>query len=172
MSVVITEKQLEETCQRLLPDEQVLATGLFQPYGSGVAMGEGIGAGSGIAHAAHVPGVAGALMSAAAGFAAQRGLASAEHQPPWTVLAVTPTKIYAFDASAAGGLSAKHDFSGPPYATWDRDAVAVHTTRYVTSFTLAIDDPQTATSYEYKGNAVYKMGGKLVAHLLTEHPSG
>ncbi len=39
--------------------------------------------------------------------------------------------------------------------------------RGVTSFELAIDDPAAGTCWEFKGNAVYKVGGKLVAHLLT-----
>jgi len=164
---MITEKELDARCAGLLPGEQVLATGLFEPYGSGVAIGTGVGTAETVAHGLHLPGVAGVLVSAATGFAAERGLAAAEHQPPWTVLAVTPTHVYAFDASQAGGVVATGHFSGPPYATWDRGAIGVHVSRYVTSFELAIDDPATGTCWEYKGNAVYKVGGKLVAHLLT-----
>jgi hypothetical protein len=165
---IFTEKDLEQHCNELLPDEPVLAAGLFQPYGSGVALAAGVGGAASLAHDLHVPGVAGVLVSAATGFAAQRGLATAENQPPWTVLAVTAAHIHAFDASEAGGLTATKHFHGPPYATWDRSAIAVHVSRYVASFELAIDDPSTGTSFEFKGNALYKVGGKLVAHLLTE----
>ena len=57
---------------------------------------------------------------------------------------------------------------GEPYAVWDRSTIAVHTTTYVGSFTLVIDDPSTGKSWEYKGNRLYQVGGKVVAHLLTE----
>jgi hypothetical protein len=167
MSIVVTEAKLTEGCQARIPDEQVLSTGLFQPYGSGVVGMEGVGAGESVAHAAHPPGVAGALFSAAAGIASQRGLAAAEGVPPSTALAVTATKIYAFDASAGGGLTATADV-GDPYAVWDRATVAVHTTNYVGSFSLVIDDPGTGKSWEYKGNRLYQVGGKIVAHLLTD----
>lgn len=167
MTIAVTEKKLDAACQAHIPDEEVLATGLFQPYGSGVIMGEGVSGGEGIAHAMHLPGVAGGILSAAAGFAAERGLATAEHQPPWTALAVTPTKIYAFDASAGGGAAAT-DKLHEPYQVWSRDQVAVHTTRYVTSFALVIEDLATRQSFQYKGNEVYKVGGKLVAHLLAD----
>lgn len=168
MAMVVTEKELEAHCQELLSDEKVVATGLFQPHGSGVAAAEGVGLGAAIANDVHLGGVGGFVAGVAGGVAAQRGLASATNQPPWTALAVTPTHIYAFDASAAGGLAASKTFAGPPYAAWDRSKVAVHTTRYVTSFALTIDDLDTGTSFAYKGNSIYKVGGKLVAHLLAD----
>lgn len=166
MSVVMTEKQMQEICSALLPDEEVLVTGLFQPYGSGVAMGTAMGGTMSMADDLHIPGVAGGLISAAAGLASQRGLAKAEHQPQWTVIAVTDEHVYAFDATGKTGMSVSHNFTGPPYATWDRDKITVHMSRYVMSFTLTIDDHVSGTSWDYKGNEIYKMGGKLVAHLL------
>jgi hypothetical protein len=171
VAVVITEKQLEELCAGLLPGEEVLAVGLFEPYGSGVAIAGGASTGVSTAHALHVPGAAGALMSAAAGYAAERGLAAAEHQPPWTVLGVTAAHVYAFDASDRAGVTATKSFSGPPYASWDRGAIAVHVSRALTSFHLSVDDPSSGTTWEFKGNSIYKVGGKLVAHLLTETAS-
>jgi len=171
MAMVVTEKQLEAHCQELLSDEQVLACGLFQPYGSGVAAAAGLGLANEVTHDVHLGGVAGFAVDVAGGVAAQRGLASATDQPPWTALAVTAAHIYAFDASAAGGLAASHTFSGPPYATWNRAAVAVHTRRYVASFTLTIDDHDTGTSFAFKGNSIYKVNGKLVAHLLADDVS-
>jgi hypothetical protein len=167
MSLVVTEKKLEAACRERLPDEEVLAVGLFQPYGSGVVLDGAVSDGASIADDLHLPGIVGGIASIAAGFAAERGLASAEGQPPWTVLAVTPTRIHAFDASAAGGAAATDDLHDE-YQTWDRSSVVVHTTRYVTSFTLTIDDLSTKQSWQYKGNAIYKLGGKLVSHLLAE----
>jgi hypothetical protein len=161
MAIALTEKQLEERCGELLPGEEVLAAGAFEPYGA--LMATGAGAGIGVGH-----GVAGAVLSAAAGYAANRGMAVAEHQPPWTVLAVTADHVYAFDATDAEGVTATRHFDGPPYATWDRPAIAVHVSRHVAHFTLAIDDATTGTTWEYTGNQVYKVGGKLVAHLLTD----
>ena len=38
MSVLVTEKKLEAACRERLGDEEVLAVGLFQPYGSGVVL--------------------------------------------------------------------------------------------------------------------------------------
>lgn len=167
MSIAMTEKKLTAGCQARINDEQVLSTGLFQPYGSGVAEVEGFGAAQAVTHAAHMPGMAGVLISAAAGMASQRGLAAAEGVPPYTAIAVTPTKIYAFDASAGGGMTATAKL-GEPYAVWDRATVAVHTTTYVGSFSLVIDDPNSGKSWEYKGNRLYQVGGKVIAHLLTE----
>ena len=168
MTIVITEKDLEAQCQTLLPDEEVLSAGLFQPYGSltteGAASGDGVGA----ARALHLPGAVGLVASAAVGLAAERGLAAAEHQPPWTALAVTAARVHAFDASAAGGLSVTKHFEGPPYASWNRSDISVHVSRHLTHFTMAIDDLASGTAWEYTGNQVYKSGGKLVAHLLTD----
>jgi hypothetical protein len=168
MAVTLTEKELEERCRELLQGEEILATGAFQPYGSGFATGMAAGSGAQAAHTMHAPGLAGVALSAAAGYAAHRGMAKAEHQPPWTVLAVTPTHVYAFDATDAEGLTATRHFSGPPYASWDRSQIVVHVSRHVTQFTLSIDDPATSTSWEYTGNQIYKVGGKLVAKLLTD----
>jgi hypothetical protein len=161
MAIALTEKQLEQRCGELLPDEQVLATGAFEPYGA--LMATGAGAGLGVGH-----GLGGLSLSAATGYAANRGMAVAEHQPPWTVLAVTADHVYAFDATAGDGITATRHFDGPPYAAWDRTALAVHVSRHVTHFTLAIDDTATGTTWEYTGNQVYKVGGKLVAQLLTD----
>lgn len=166
MTIAVTEKKLEKACASRLPDEEVLATGMFQPYGSGVMLGEGVGAGEAVAHAAHLNPVVDGVAGLVAGFASERGLATAEHQPPWTVLAVTADKIHAFDASAGGGMAAT-DKLGNEYATWNRDQVAVHVTKYVASFTLTIEDHEAQKTYQYKGNEIYKVGGKLVAHLLT-----
>ncbi|MEZ5143003.1 MAG: hypothetical protein R2726_10865 [Acidimicrobiales bacterium] len=163
MAFVITEQELEQICQGLLPGEQVLAVGLFEPYGALTATGLGAGAGLSM-----VPGVAGAVAAAATGFASNRGMAVAEHQPPWTAMAVTPTHVYAFDASDAAGLTATRHFTGPPYATWDRSKIAVHVSRHLTHFTMSVDDLDARTTWEYTGNQVYKSGGKLVAQLLTD----
>jgi hypothetical protein len=167
MTIAVTEKKLEAACQDELGDEEVHAAGLFQPYGSGIVLAGGVSAGADVAGDLHLPGVAGGILSAAAGFAAERGLATAEHQPPWTAIAVTSSKIYAFDASAAGGTAATTKITGP-YQVWERSKVAVHTTRYVLSFALVIEDTATKQSWQYKGNEIYKVGGKLVAHLLAE----
>jgi hypothetical protein len=76
-----TERKLEERAQSLIGDEEVLAAGLFQPYGSGVAMAGGatggsIASGGPIWRESLV-----AALSVAAAYAAQRGLAAAEHLP-------------------------------------------------------------------------------------------
>ncbi len=162
MALVITEPELEEILRKLLPGEDVLAVGFFQPWGSQTATGLGAGAGFGIG---------GAIVSAATGYAAHRGMAVADHQPPWTAMAVTPTHVYAFDCSDSVGVTATRDFTGPPYATWERDQIAVHVSRHLTSFTMAVDDLEHHVTWEYTGNQVYKSGGKLVAHLLTDQTS-
>ena len=162
MALVITESELEEILRGLLPGEEVLAVGLFQPWGSEMASGLGAGAGFG---------VGGALVSAATGYAAHRGMAVADHQPPWTAMAVTPTHVYAFDCSDAAGLTATKHFTGPPYASWERDKIAVHVSRHVTQFTFAIDDVEQHVTWEYTGNLVYKSGGKLIARLFADQPT-
>ena len=162
-----TERKLEARAQSLIGDEEVLAAGLFQPYGTGAVMAAGLTGGSAASDLAHLPGVVGGALSVAAAYAAQRGLAAAEHLPPWTALAVTASRIYAFDATEAGGLAATDHF-GEPFHVWDRSAVAVHMSRYVLSFALTIEDLQAQTSSSFKGNELYKVGGKLVAHLLAD----
>lgn len=161
MALVITEAELETICRGLLPGEDVLAVGFFQPWGAEMATGMGAGAGFG---------VGGALVSAATGYAAHRGLTVAEHQPAWTAMAVTPTTVYAFDASDAAGVTASKHFTGPPYATWDRSRIAVHVSRHLTQFTMSVDDLDAGVTWEYTGNQIYKSGGKLVAHLLVDQP--
>jgi hypothetical protein len=52
--------------------------------------------------------------------------------------------------------------------TWDRSAIGVHVSRFFTHVHLTIDDHATGTSWEYKGNPLYKVGGKLVAALLAD----
>ena len=56
MTIVITEKDLEAQCQTLLPDEEVLSAGVFQPHGAlttqGAAGGDGGGAAPGVGRAA------------------------------------------------------------------------------------------------------------------------
>ena len=42
------------------------------------------------------------------------------------------------------------------------DAIIVHYS------ILTIDDHDTGTSFAFKGNEIYKVGGKLVAHLLAD----
>ena len=81
MSIAMTEKKLTAGCQARIPDEQVVSSGLFQPYGSGVVGMEGVGAAEAVTHAAHVPGVAGVLISAAAGMASERGRAQPKACP-------------------------------------------------------------------------------------------
>ncbi len=168
MAVVVTEQQLEDRCRELLPGEEVLAAGAFQPYGAGMATGAAAGAGVNAAHDLHLPGVAGLALSAAAGYAAHRGMAVADRQPPWTVMAVTADRVYAFDGSDVEGMTVKRQFDGPPYATWSRAEIVVHVSKHLTQFTMSIDDPTTGTSWEYTGNKLYKVGGKLVAQLLTD----
>ena len=96
-----------------------------------------------------------------------RGMSASQGQPPYTVLAVTADHIYAFDASKDGGWLATTEFTGPPYARWDRSAVSVHVSRFLSHFHLSIDDHATGTAWAYKGNPVYQVGGKLVAALLS-----
>lgn len=158
---------LTQTATRLLPGEEVLAVGLFMPYGVLAAEGAGTAMG-GLA----APGIAGMAMAAAGGLASARGFASASGQPAYTVLVVTPTHVHAFDASTDGGMWATADFSGPPYASWDRATIGVHVSRFFTHFHLTIDDHASGTSWEYKGNPVYKVGGTFVADLLTGGPHG
>jgi hypothetical protein len=51
---------------------------------------------------------------------------------------------------------------------WDRAAVAVHVFRYLLSFASTIEDLRTQTSWSFKGNELDRVGGELVAHLLSE----
>src|SRR5262249_55136357 len=89
------EAALIALAQDQVADETVSAAGVFQPRGTeaGLEIGEA-GMSSGVGHG--LAGAVGGAISLAAGSAAGRGLSVAEGLPRWTLMAVTPTHLYAF----------------------------------------------------------------------------
>ncbi|MCC5950555.1 MAG: hypothetical protein JJU45_00515 [Acidimicrobiia bacterium] len=167
MSVAFTEKTLEAAAQKRLGDEKVLAAGIFSPYGSGMARGEGMGMAEGVTDMVTDNPVADFAATLIGGFAAKKAVAAYEKEPPYTALVVTPTHIHAFDATAGKG-AVMTDNLGEEYATWDRSTVEVHMKKWVMSFNLFIADHDGGLAYAYRGAKTWKVGGKLVAHLLVD----
>jgi len=171
MSAIIRLASLEQACKDRLPDEEVLAVGMFEPYGSMLAASGGAGVGDSLMHLASNNVLLDGIGAVAGTLAAEKGVAMAEHQPKFSALAATATRIVAFDATGRTGATATTNL-GEIYHSWDRAAVAVHLSRYLTSFTLTIHDPADGTTFSYHGNKIYKVGGKLLAHLLVDDQDG
>jgi hypothetical protein len=142
------EAELIALAQAEVPDETVSAAGVFQPRGTqagrdlGVA-GAGNSAGDGLA------GMAVGAISIAVGEAAGRGLSVAEGIPRWTLMAVTPAKLYAFDVVSPtdGARFAIRQL----FRVWSLDAVTVHVSGRVNTKVFIVDDDADGHSYEFEG---------------------
>lgn len=166
----LTEKSLIDATQQAIGDQgRVLAAGVFQPRGSAGALTGGAILGSA---ARLIPGIgnvaAEAIQMAAAegGYAARHGLAAEEGVPVYTLIAVTAEHLFAFRAKRDQLLGFK---AGEPFATWDRDQIAISVHARAKVRTFEIHDLQTDQKYEMEAPRFSKMHGSLVVKLLM-HP--
>lgn len=142
------EADLIAQAQAQVPDETVSAAGVFQPRGTQAGMDIGAG-GAGDTFGHGLTGMAIGAISIAAGEAAGRGLSVAEGIPRWTLMAVTPTKLYAFHVlSPTDGLSFEMK---ELFRVWSLDAITVHVSGRVGTKLFIVDDHAEGHSYEFEG---------------------
>ena len=97
----MSEESLVEAAQQAIGDgEKVLAAGVFQPRGTegSVDVGGAVGAM-----------VGGTIMS------------ETQQVPRWTLIAVTESRLHAFDAHGKGTSWG----AGEPFQTWDRAKIGI-----------------------------------------------
>ncbi len=140
--------------------EEVLAAGVFEPRGTSGGQ------------AAAATGLAGndlalAAISTAGMVGAGHAAAVIEHQPRWTILAVTPTRVIAFK----GEVDGIHWKPGQVYATFDRSSLAVTVHGRVNVRVLVIEDSASGTKLELETMRVGPQHGGVVIHLLTDKPA-
>ncbi|MGZ4681615.1 MAG: hypothetical protein ACXWCM_08180 [Acidimicrobiales bacterium] len=142
------EAALIAMAQAEVPDETVSAAGVFQPRGTEAGGDIGIGgASSTMGHG--LAGAAAGAISMAVGQAAGRGLSLAEGIPRWTLMAVTPTKLYAFHVlSPTDGLTFEMK---ELFRVWPLDAISVHVSGRVGVKVFVVDDHAEGHSYEFEG---------------------
>ena len=126
------EKLVEEAAAYLGGDEQVLAAGIFQPRGTTGGMMGATGAGFATDN------IVGEIAGVAAGIESGRAMSHVDGVPRWTMLAVTPTTLYAIKCGQHGvGWQPKETF-----ATIDRSKARVTVHGRVNVRTLTVEDPQ------------------------------
>lgn len=155
----MSEQDYVQMVTPLTDGEEVLAAGVFEPRGTsgGQAAASTGFAGKDIALAA---------ISTAGMVGAGRAAAMIEHQPRWTILAVTPTRVLAFE----GKVDGVHWKPGQVYATFDRSSLAVTVHGRVNVRVLVLEDSASGTKLELETMRVGPQHGSVVIHLLSDHP--
>lgn len=123
--------------------EKVEAAGVFQPRGTEGAM----------------------TAVGAVGVAAGGALAKDEGVPRWTLIAVTPQHLYAFAAEPAigGGVS-----SLEPFATFERDKIAITVHGRLGVRTFEVEDTTSGRRFEWEAQRFSPMHGSVVVKLLEQ----
>jgi hypothetical protein len=140
----VSEKSLVEQAQAAIGGgEQVQAAGVFQPRGT-----EG---------AATAVGAVGAL-------AGGRVMSQAEGVPRWTLMAVTPAHLYAFEAHGQGTSWRVAE----PFAKWEREKIAVTVHGRLGVRTFEVEDLGSGQRYEFEAPRFGPAHGTLVIKLLEQ----
>jgi hypothetical protein len=140
----VSESSLVEDAQQAIGGaEKVLAAGVFQPRGT-----EG---------SATAAGAVGAL-------AGGRIMSEAERVPRWTLIAVTPTRLHAFEARGSAALFPP----SPPFAAWDRDKVAITVHGRLGVRTFEVEDTETGQRFEFETPRFGPAHGTVVVKLLEQ----
>jgi hypothetical protein len=150
------EKMIEQARGFVGGDEEILAAGIFQPRGTtGGMMGV---TGAGLA----TDNVVGEVVGVAAGMESGRAMSHLDGVPRWTMLAVTPSTLYAL---ACG----QHGVGWQPesvFARFDRSAIRATVHGRVNVRTLSIEDPGSGRTYEWEGNRIGPAHAKAVIEAL------
>lgn len=160
------EKLIDEAKAYLGGDEQILAAGMFEPRGTTGGM---IGAtGAGFA----TDNIVGEIAGVAAGVESGRAMSHMDGVPRWTMLAVTPTTLYAIRCGQHGvGWQPQETF-----ATIDRSKARVTVHGRVNVRTLSVEDPGSGRTYQWEGNRIGPAHAKAVIEALeaeeVEPPEG
>lgn len=169
-----SEEKLLDHVRAHITDEEVLAAGWFEPLdralmqstSSGLAMMSGLGTGAFEVPtaAATVPDPA-TLNLAGNVEAAEEALAETSAVPASVILAVTPTKLYAFNADPVFATSAVKDL----WKVWDRDAIHVHGSKVLLALMISIEESDTGQIMQWEGSKTHLAGPK---HVLRELLTG
>ena len=158
----MSEQKLVEMVQPLVGGEEVLGAGVFEPRGTsgtqGAAMGAGFGTDSTVGLAVGALGVIGAGHATAA----------VEHEPRWTIVAVTPTRVLAFEGLTEG----IHWTPGSCYATFDRSSLAVTVHGRVNVKVMVLEDLADHRRLELETARWGPQHGTVVLHLLADDHAG
>jgi hypothetical protein len=140
----MSEASLVDEAQQAIGDgEKVLAAGVFQPRGT-----EG---------SIDVGGMVGAMVGG-------QVMSETQQVPRWTLIAVTDTRLYAFDAHGEGtGWSA-----GKPFATWDRDKIGITVHGRFGVRTFEVEDIETGRRFEFETPRFGPAHGTVVVKLLQQ----
>ncbi len=154
----MSEEHLVELVQPLVDGETVLGAGVFQPRGTsgtmGASMGAGLGTNSMVGMAIGTLGVLGAGQATAA----------VEHEPRWTIVAVTPTRVLAFE-----GVTQHVGWKpGTRYAEFDRAHLAVTIHGRVNVRVMILEDLSDHRRLELETARFGPQHGTVVTHLLAE----
>jgi hypothetical protein len=140
----VSEESLVESAQQAIGDaEKVVAAGVFQPRGTEGSVDLG--------------GATGALIGGTM-------MSEARQVPRWTLIAVTDTRIHAFDAHGEGTSWG----AGAPFETWDRDKVAITVHGRLGVRTFEVEDTETGQRFEFETPRFGPAHGTVVVKLLQQ----
>lgn len=158
----MSENDLVEMVAPLAGGESVLGAGVFQPRGTSGGMGAS-GAAGAMSHDA-----VGMAIGAVGVLGAGHVAAAVEHQPRWTIVAVTPTRVLAFEG-LAHGIGWK---PGTCYAEFDRPTLAVTIHGRVNVRVMVLEDVADHRRLEFETARFGPQHGTVVTTLLAEdHPA-
>jgi hypothetical protein len=140
----VSEASLLEEAQQAIGDtEKVLAAGVFQPRGTEGSIDAG--------------GVVGAMVGG-------QVMSEAEQVPRWTLIAVTQTRLHAFEAHGKGTSWRV----GAPFAAWDRDKIAITVHGRFGVRTFEVTDTETGRRFEFETPRFGPAHGTVVVKLLEQ----
>jgi uncharacterized protein YcnI len=140
----MSEASLVEAAQQAIGDgEKVLAAGVFQPRGTEGSIDLG--------------GAAGALVGGTI-------MSETQQVPRWTLIAVTESRLHAFDAHGKGTSWG----AGEPFQTWDRAKIGITVHGRFGVRTFEVEDIETGRRFEFETPRFGPAHGTVVLKLLQQ----
>ncbi len=165
----VSEQSLIDDAQGAIGDgERVLAAGVFQPRKASGALTAGTLAGVALSAIPGVGGFAQQAVEAATdtgGYMARHVMADEQGIPVYMLIAVTDQHLFAFKAKHDDILGFK---VGQPFATWDRDHIAITVHGRAGVRTFQVDDLKTGEKFELETPRFSPMHGTVVIKLLQQ----
>lgn len=166
-----SEEKLLDHVRVQVTDEEVLAAGWFEPLdrallqstSAGLAMMSGVGTAP-----IEVPTAAATIPDPAAldvaDEAATEALANISEAPASAILAVTPTKLYAFNANPVLATTTVKEL----WKVWDRTAIEVHGSKVLLALVISIRDVESGQVMQWEASKTHLAGPKhVLAELIT-----
>ncbi|MBM3675934.1 MAG: hypothetical protein FJW88_13515 [Actinobacteria bacterium] len=151
----MSEQDYVQMVTPLVDGEEVLAAGVFQPRGTQ----GGMDAAGGLLGTHNV----GAAAAGMVGIVEAGHVASAvERQPRWTILAVTPTRVLAFE----GVVDGIHWKPGARYATFARAGLGVSAKGRMSTRVLVLESTDDGTHLDLETMRVGPQHGTDVIRVL------